>query len=266
MTIRSLKLIMIVLVFSFMETGFCTSTLMAGNMSYQDSEMQFLQSEFKRAVNDGIVLGDDYQDLSLAVMQKMIKDAPDAFSRSQFFIYVDRSPFAGQLIMFCFYDSLIGEIKILGVDKVSTGDPKRKNHFMTPTGIFENRINNFSYRALGTKNDKGWRGLGEKGSRVWDFGWQETTGRKGEKATIRLLMHATDPDFGEPRLGKVDSKGCIRISAKMNDFLDRYGILDKQYEDKKSIKKVSYVLRSDRNPVFFAGKYVLVGDSGEATP
>jgi len=115
-----------------------------------------------------------------------------------------------------------------------------------------------SYRALGTKNSKGWRGLGAKGSRVWDFGWRDTPLKGGHIVQIRLLLHATDPDFGEPRLGKVDSKGCVRITAKLNRFLDSRGILDRKYE---LSHKAKYVLRRDRQPVQFAGSYILVGDS-----
>ena len=152
------------------------------------------------------------------------------------------------------------KISIIGADKVSTGNPKRKGHFQTPAGIFANTVSNFSYRAEGTKNKKGWRGLGAKGSRVWDFGWQDTSHVDG-KRSIRLLMHATDPENGEKHLGKIDSKGCIRISAKMNQFLDQFGILDADYEAQLGKKKSQWILRKDRMPVNYAGKYLLVGES-----
>ena len=78
---------------------------------------------------------------------------------------------------------------------------------------------------------------------------------------IRFLLHATDPIFGEKRLGKVDSKGCIRISGKLNQFLDHYGLLDREYEAQKNNKRISWVLKANREPVLFAGQYLLVGDS-----
>jgi len=69
--------------------------------------------------------------------------------------------------------------------------------------------------------------------RVWDFGWQPA--EKGwtaeqETAEIRLLVHATDPDYLEQRLGRPASKGCVRIPAAMNRYLDHYGVLDAEYE------------------------------------
>lgn len=146
------------------------------------------------------------------------------------------------------------------MDKISSGNGKRKGFFITPTGVFKNSPDFIGYRALGTKNVKGWRGLGAKGSRVWDFGWQKTI-KNGREREIRFLVHATDPIFGEKRLGKIDSKGCIRISGKLNQFLDHYGLLDREYEAQKDNKRFSWVLNPKREPVLFAGQYLLVGDS-----
>ena len=69
--------------------------------------------------------------------------------------------------------------------------------------------------------------------RVWDFGWQPAErGWKVEPdlVDIRLLMHATDPDYLEQRLGRPASQGCIRVPAAMNRFLDMHGVLDADYE------------------------------------
>jgi len=187
-------------------------------------------------------------------------------TENQYFVYVDRNP-KKQIIFVCFFDSKNKKVIEIGKDRVSTGKSKKgQSYFVTPVGIFKNSLENFSYRALGTKNSKGWRGLGEKGSRVWDFGWQTTekvVKGKEREFLIRLLIHATDPDFGEPRLGNVDSQGCIRISAKLNDFLDRFGLLDKHYEKNSFMKKVNFVLRKDRQPVEYQGEYLIVGDSSE---
>jgi hypothetical protein len=172
-------------------------------------------------------------------------------------LFVDRNPNV-QLATLLFVNPIKNEIIFVGSDKVSTGNPNRAGHFATPLGLRKNSPEYFSYRALGTKNSKGWRGFGIKGSRVWDFGWQNTQTKKGLPYQVRMLMHASDPGLGEARLGSVQSKGCIRISAKLNCFLDHFGILDAEYE---SNKKATWILRKDREPVAFAGRFVLVVDS-----
>ncbi len=73
-------------------------------------------------------------------------------------------------------------------------------------------------------------------------------------------MHATDPDFGEARLGRPDSKGCIRISAKLNRFLDYYSILDAEYEKSEKGKRI---FLKDREPVAKRGSLVVVIDSSQ---
>lgn len=229
----------------------------------QDEEVKFIKSEFKKMVGGNLLYSDEYLQLIFTDIARMIKNAlRDFFDESQFFVYIDRN-FQRQMIVLCFFDMYSKQIEIIGTDKVSTGNPNRKGHFITPVGFFKNTTEHFGYRALGTKNDKGWRGLGKKGSRVWDFGWQKVLNKKEEERDIRLLMHATDPDFGETRLGNVDSKGCVRISGRMNNFLDYFGILDKEYEYKyqNGLRKVAYLLREDRHPVIFAGQYLIIGDS-----
>ncbi len=80
---------------------------------------------------------------------------------------------------------------------------------------------------------------------------------------MRLLMHATDPDHGEPRLGGPDSKGCVRISAAANAFLDRRGILDRHYEALAGAEtdRDLWLLRADRDVTPHSGSYLVVGDS-----
>lgn len=227
------------------------------------NEDETLRENFRKTIDGNIVVEENYIRWISDDVTRKIKDIEKyekASFKSQYFVYVDRNP-AKQLIFVAFFDSLDGKIKIIGIDRVSTGTANRKGYFLTPVGFFENNLKHFGYRALGTENDDGWLGLGKKGSRVWDFGWQKTTGRKNHEFYIRFLMHATDPLYGESRLGETNSKGCIRISAKLNNFLDRYGILDKEYEEKKNLKSVSWLLRKDRLPAIFAGKYLLVGDS-----
>ncbi len=105
-----------------------------------------------------------------------------------------------------------GAWQSLGGTTVSTGQEGRHGYFITPTGVFLHTDEILDWRAEGTFNANGIRGLGLQGMRVWDFGWQ-TVERgwkaEGRESTIRLLVHATDPDVLEQRLGRPASKGCI---------------------------------------------------------
>ena len=47
-------------------------------------------------------------------------------------------------------------------------------------------------------------------------------------------------------LGIRHSKGCVRIPASLNTFLDHYGILDAEYEALRRTGKSLWVLKSDR--------------------
>ncbi len=183
--------------------------------------------------------------------------------KKQYFVFVDRNP-DNQLIMVGLFDPEKMAVEIIGWDKVSTGNPDRRGHFETPTGVFLHSTNIIGWRALGTPNEQGLRGLGEKGSRIWDFGWQTTLFyRKGqpEDYQIRLTMHATDPYFGEPILGQPDSKGCVRVSGSFNRFLDFYGILDADYEKNLKNPWVKWLLLPERRTVSYPGRYLIVADS-----
>lgn len=185
---------------------------------------------------------------------------------SQYLVFVDRNP-KKQLAMVGYYSQETGQVEIIGWDKCSTGNPTHgRDYHFTPTGVFANTIDHFSFRAAGTKNKNGWRGYGRKNCRVWDFGYQATTkpikGRE-QAREIRLLMHATDPDNGEPKLGTPQSKGCVRISDKLDKFLDFYGIIDAEYEADIFRKSVATLLLQDRMPAIAAGKYLIIGDSAQ---
>jgi len=190
--------------------------------------------------------------------------AGKSFENSQFFVYADRNPVA-QFVTVGLYEKQTGQIAFLGTDLISSGNiSKGGDYFETPVGVFENLVDNFSYRAMGTPNQDGWRGLGVKDSRVWDFGDQPGLKKYKDGTTVsqmRLLMHSTDPDKGEPRLGRIDSKGCIRISNGLNRFLDTYSILDRNYEEWAASRPNSWLLRKDRTPTPFAGKFLIIGDS-----
>lgn len=238
------------------------------NLDFVNQEALGLKDKFQQEVS-ALNFDQSYVDWAGEEALARLKTIPWSLLFSQYFVFIDRHP-DQQNIMVGFFNAISSEIIVLGWDKTSTGKPERRGHYQTPVGIFRNSIDNIGYRALGTKNSKGWRGLGKKGSRVWDFGWQTTERiyqRHEEAIDIRLLLHATDPDFGEPRLGKVDSKGCVRISAKLNKFLDEYGILDADFEANKKLVQISWLLRPDRQTVKCPGRYLLVADStGLAEP
>lgn len=220
-------------------------------------EADCLSVIFKNQVSD-LVPDQDYIDWMAGDALIKILTTENNYA-PQYFVYVDRNP-DKQNIMVGFFEPTEEKISIIGWDKVSTGNNKRKGHFITPIGIFTNSIANVGYRALGTKNSNGWRGLGKKDSRVWDFGWQKTE-HQNEERDIRLLLHATDPDGGEKRLGQVDSKGCVRITAKLNYFLDHYSLLDEEYELYVADGRFSWLLAKDRETIKNPGKLMLVGDS-----
>jgi len=222
-------------------------------------EIQRLKEVFAQRIRSKIEIDQDYQ-------KRIFEDALEKLekalvSESQYFLYVDRSP-SKQIIFVCFFDKEKKEILEIGRDRVSTGNPRHKGYFLTSLKMFKNTIDHLGYRADGTKNKRGWRGLGRRNSRVWDFGWQETD-KNSQIFKIRFLMHATDPDYGESQLGKPVSRGCLRISAKLNEFLDQYGLIDRDYERNKHLQKVQRLLRKDRTPVFYQGEYLIVGDSSK---
>jgi len=105
--------------------------------------------------------------------------------------------------------------------------------------------------------------------RVWDFGWQRAAKGwgTGEAGDIRLLLHATDPDYLTRRLGHAASKGCVRIPGAMNRFLDRHGILDVDYERvAKNDPGFAALLLPDRVPTPLAGDALVILDSSVASP
>lgn len=210
-----------------------------------------------------------YIELCSLELQRLAQNARIDLRKILYFLYIDRSK-AQQLALVGFFDPQRREILPVGLDLISSGDMgKGKDHYLTPEGVFENTVENFGYRALGTPNQDGWMGLGAKGSRVWDFGFQPALrlyhGRPA-LAEMRLLVHATDPVHGEPRLGRTDSKGCVRISAGLNDFLDRWAILDGNYEEWARRKGRTWLLRQDRTPVADPGRYLFIGDSSDQAP
>lgn len=179
----------------------------------------------------------------------------------QYLVMVDRSPqMQAAMIM---WRSPQGEWQLIGATPASTGKPGGFEHFITPLGVFEHTLANPDFRAEGTRNAYGIMGYGIKGMRVFDFGWimaERSWGTPG-LSLMRLQMHATDPDLLEPKLGVAASKGCIRIPASLNTFIDRYGLLDADYEFAAANGKHLWVLRPDRQPVEQPGRYLVVVNS-----
>ncbi len=183
--------------------------------------------------------------------------------RPQLLVVVDRNPRVQQMRIILARPQ--GEWDELGGTKVSTGELGRRDHFLTPTGVFLHTDAILDWRAEGTFNAHHIRGLGLRGMRVWDFGWQRA--EKGWRSRtrigqIRLLMHATDPEYLAKRLGRPASDGCIRIPTAINIFLDRYGVLDANYEQAATRNaRFEAVLLPDRTPTPLAGNALVVIDS-----
>lgn len=159
-----------------------------------------------------------------------------------------------------------GTPQFIGAAPVSTGRPSGYEHFDTPTGVFEHTLANPDFRAEGTRNEFGVCGYGAAGRRVFDFGWADAWKGWGRRdfGTMRLQVHATDPQLLEPRLGNRESKGCIRIPATLNEFLDRFGILDADYERALAAGQALWLLRADRRPTPWSGRYLVIVDSARA--
>ncbi|MFC0575048.1 L,D-transpeptidase [Paraburkholderia solisilvae] len=153
--------------------------------------------------------------------------------------------------------------QLIGAAPVATGRPGQFDHFITPLGVFEHTPDNMDFRAEGTMNQNGIRGYGRHDMRIFDLGWAqgERGWGKGGFSEMRFQMHATDPDRLEPLLGIRHSKGCVRIPATLNAFLDHYGILDAEYENLIDSGRSLWVLHSDRQVTPWAGRYIVVVDS-----
>ncbi len=183
----------------------------------------------------------------------------------QLVVVVDRNPAVEMLSVMLAKPGGPEGWQLIGAAHVSTGQAGRKDYYITPIGVFAHTDAILDFRALGTYNEHHVRGLGLAGMRVWDFGWQWAlkgwhTDRAG--GDIRLQMHATDPKLLEGRLGRPASEGCVRVSSTMNRFLDRYGILDADYE-RAAVTDIRYnaLLAADRTPTRLAGRLLIVIDT-----
>jgi hypothetical protein len=220
-----------------------------------------LPGEFERLVSKRLAASPEAFETYSGLAQDQLRLAKVSLDRDQFVIVVDRNVNVQAALLYVMGPS--GTFAV-GATPVSTGVKGKKTHFVTPVGVVANSLDNPSFRALGTKNENGFRGYGRKGMRIWDFGW--TPAEKGwgtpEVRDIRFQMHATDPDSAEPRLGHPASEGCVRVSAGFNQFADRFGVLDADYLAAEVAGQHLWVLPTERVTTGLSGRYLVVVDSG----
>jgi hypothetical protein len=231
-----------------------------------DGEAARLQAALAREVPAALVDTPAEGRTWIALSRAAVAVSNQSVDRPQILVVVDRNPDVQQLRLVLARSD--APWQDLGGSDVSTGQSGRRGYYMTPTGVFPHTDLILDWRAAGTFNAQHIRGLGRKGMRVWDFGWQEAARGWGmqEEGEIRLLMHATDPAYLEQRLGHPASKGCVRIPDAMNRFLDRHGILDADYERAARFDhRFADLLLPDRNPTPLAGNLLVVIDSADQT-
>ena len=228
-----------------------------------EAELQYLQVAFAQEVPFVRAITSGHDDDQVARAQVAFTSSGLAIDTPQLILVVDRNPAVQEAVIMLARP--VGSWIIVGGTPVSTGQAGRRDHYITPTGVFTHTADILDYRAEGTFNKNGIRGLGVKGMRVWDFGWQLAAKgwrSDGERGPIRMLLHATDPDRLEARIGRPASQGCIRIPAAMNLFLDGHGVLNADYEHAAlDDARFRAVLRPGRIASTLAGRILLIVDS-----
>lgn len=228
-----------------------------------DAEAGRLRVALAREVPGLIVDAPESERQWIARTQAAFAAGGHTVTNPQLVVVIDRAPAVQEMRIILARPG--GPWQSLGGTRVSTGQTGRRDYYLTPTGVFLHTDAILDWRAEGTFNAQHIRGLGLKGMRVWDFGWQRAErgwGAPGEPSEIRLLLHATDPDYLEQRLGRPASKGCVRIPAAMNRFLDRHGVLDADYERAAKLDvRYEALLLPDRTPTPLAGNALVVVDS-----
>jgi hypothetical protein len=237
-------------------------TSLSPGMAATDADL--IAAAMARAVPDPVSLSAERQEALVSLARQMAAEDHLFIRQPQLVLIVDRAPQAQLLAMTLAEPD--GGWRILGTRHVSTGKPGRLQHFKTPVGVLLNDGSEIGYRAQGTFNQYHIRGLGVKGMRVWDFGWQTTDDWRTPDATmaVRVEMHATDPNVLEARIGRADSEGCVRLPDSLNRFLDRHGIIDAAIErlgDTDSGYRA--LLSPELDPTPLAGDAVIVVDSSE---
>ena len=192
---------------------------------------------------------------------QQLTESKVSLAHDQFGIIVDRSPKVQVLTLLVAGPT---GTRCVGSTLVSTGSTGRFDHYYSPVGLFDHTLDSGpDFRAEGTKNEHGIRGYGRKGMRIYDMGWQTTVKGWGkpEERQIRFQLHSTDPDILEPRLGRPDSKGCIRMPATLKTFIDNYGVLDATYLQKEREGQDLWVLSKHRVHTGLEGEYVVIVDT-----
>lgn len=225
---------------------------------------QSLAPRFEAAVDRRNLPGDDAKADYAARLAAALSQAGVVIDRPQIVLMVDRHRLVQTGMLWWIAPD--GATGLVGAFPVSTGRPSGFDHYETPLGVFAHALANPDFRAEGTKNELGIRGYGVRGMRVYDFGWvRARRGWAPGEQDIRLQVHATDPDRLEQRLGQQASKGCIRIPATANRFIDRYGLLDADYDAELDAGRHPWVLNTDRVRTPWSGRWLVIVDSGATT-
>lgn len=228
-------------------------------------EIEDAQTEFSQEVPRHLNIPLEDQEQYSQYLDEALAKAKITKLPPQYVVLVDSSPNVQAVLIFIRTPQETWHW--VGASPVSTGRVGIFNHFRTPLGVFPHSPKNPDFRAEGTLNKNHIRGYGLRGMRVFDFGWvvAKRGWEPGGTSKMRLQMHATDPRILEPRLGKVGSKGCIRISTQLNTFLDRHGILDAKYYQALAKGKHMWILPEDRIPTSLPGRYLVIIDSQAQT-
>jgi hypothetical protein len=218
-------------------------------------------TQFSREVDRKLDVPLEQQQQVFKRVQRALADADLDAVEAQTFVVIDRAPQVQAAYVLLL--SPANGWQWLGATAASTGKTGTFAHFVSPLGVFLHTPINPDFRSAGTYNRNHIRGYGERGMRVFDFGWQraERGWGAGGSSNMRLAMHATDPDRLAQRLGTVASEGCIRIPATLNRFLDAHGVLDANYEALAAEGKPQQMLRLDRQPLPWPGRYLVIIDS-----
>jgi hypothetical protein len=239
--------------------------LTAASVPAQAEDGTSLALAYQREVNSRLDIPPEAQMRYAQLLETALTSAAIPLMKSQYILVLDRNPYVQAIFVYWLdVQATTDRLHFIGASPASTGKSGHRGSFITPLGVFAHTLDNRDFRAEGTLNKFGIRGYGRKGMRVFDFGWiqGEQGWGNGGPGQMRLLLHATDPDYLEQHLGKPWSKGCIRIPATLNIFIDHYGLLDADYEQALENGKKLWVLRPDRTPTPWSGRYLVIGDSG----
>ncbi len=104
------------------------------------------------------------------LLAKALEDSGVRELPSQYFVLVDRNEFVQAAMIY--WKSGSGDFVFIGASPASTGRPGQFEHFETPAGVFDHKLEDPDFRAEGTRNELGILGYGREGMRVYDFGWR----------------------------------------------------------------------------------------------